>query len=187
MAKASQRDISKALLKFINDDSLESKYAIYDIEGPNIILKVFHYQPEIPKSSKSIVGLDGQNLSQKLGAVTLPLGKIVRMSDFAGGSTMLNYSVGDIVTLPEDIVTSIINPAWEHYQEMMKERPAPTSEPPPMYVSKLEGWSRYIFTASKWKLDSLKEKDFTFLVPITFVKSKMNKEELAKILYDEIK
>lgn len=162
--KRKQEVLDKAFAEFVKDESYFGEYTPYGIIGSKVLLRLFLY---VPPAESGLMDVDGNPIEHSESAGKLRVtsfAKVIKVGDDVT-KPFDTIKAGDIVTLPDDITGSRINPAWLDYMEASKERPGPTSAPPQQFIGNISTYKEYVFIGNKLRPTHDKMDAFTFLVP----------------------
>jgi len=155
------------------NNSYIKEYDKDELRPGDVLIRLYQYTPKVTTSAASrLIDDKGVPLIAKTYRRIIPVAKVIKVN-IVDNSPFPDLKPGDIITVSDSMATSKINPEWHMYQEMLKERPAPTvDEVPPKYINRFSEWNKYLYITDKIKASPTNSDALTFIIPQVLIKTR---------------
>lgn len=183
--------IKEVFKEWAKDNEVVKQFAPYEIIGSKILIRLFLYRTPkeerkiiIPDDVPNIIGIDKSKLkdSEAEGGAKDKItcfAKVLKLGTMVG-SDYAELKPGDIVSVPDNIMNTSINPDWLYWKEQggHDSRPQNKNPEPPKFIGNIATWRDFIFMADKFNDKMSVDDALTFLIPQNQIISKVNIDEL---------
>ncbi len=155
------------------DTSYIKEYVNDELRPGDVLVRVYQYTPDATNAAASkLVDDTGTPLIAKTYRRIIPFAKVIKTHNIES-SPFQDLAPGDIVTLGDAMASNKINPEWQQYQEMMKERPLPVVDNiPNKYVNRFSEWQKYLYITDKLKPLPTNADALTYIIPQVLIKTR---------------